>query len=176
MVNSNWDTDIELPDIALSIRQPWAWAIVAGHKDIENRSTFAVSKAGFDPRPVAIHAAKGMTRDEYEDAAGFMREILGIGCPRPDALVRGAIIGAATVTGIVKEHSSPWFFGPRGLLLSGAYAVDPIPAVGALGYFGWRQGGQIAETLPWMVAWPDKHPAGRQIAPPPTGDLFAAGS
>ena len=58
-----------MPTVALSIRQPWAWAIVQGYKDIENRSTFAVSKANFDVRPVAIHAAKGMTIEEYEALA-----------------------------------------------------------------------------------------------------------
>lgn len=142
-----------LPLIALSIRQPWAWAIVTGHKDVENRSTFAVTKAGFDARPVAIHAAKGMTMDEYEDAAFFMAR-LGVQCPRPDALVRGAIIGAATVTAVVAQHDSPWFFGPRGLLLADQRQVEPIPAQGALGYFEWRQGGQVAEPLPWMVAYP----------------------
>lgn len=146
--------EMGLPAIALSVRQPWAWALVTGHKDIENRSTFAVSKAGFDPCPVAIHAAQGMTKAEYEYAAEFM-ESLGVQCPHPAGLVRGAIIGAATVTAVVKEHDSPWFFGPRGLVMAGAYEVAPIPAVGALGYFNWRHsGGAAAVTLPWMQVWP----------------------
>jgi len=159
-----------LPDIALSVRQPWAWAIVAGHKDIENRSTFAVSKAAFDARPVAIHAAKGMTRDEYEEAADFMAT-LGVRCPRPDALVRGAIIGAANIVAIVKNHSSPWFFGPRGLVLMDQRPVSPIPAAGALGYFQWRQSGALAEPLPWMTAWPGKH---RRAGKEPTEMVPAA--
>lgn len=152
-----------LPKIALSVRQPWAWALVTGVKDVENRSTFAVTKAGFDARPVAIHAAKGMTRDEYEDAAEFMAR-LGVECPRPDKLVRGAIIGGATVTAVVRESESPWFFGPRGLVMADAYEVPPIPAVGALGYFEWRQGGALAELLPWMMAWPGD--AARRHQPP----------
>jgi hypothetical protein len=45
---------------ALSIRQPWAWLIVNGYKDIENRS-WATKFRG----PVLIHAAKGMTGAEY---------------------------------------------------------------------------------------------------------------
>jgi len=154
MTNSNWDTDFDLPDLALSVRQPWAWAICAGVKDIENRSTFAVSKAGFDPRPVAIHAAKGMTRDEYEDAFDFMAR-LGVNCPLPKDLVRGAIIGAATITEIVKDHASPWFFGPRGLVLANQCAVQPIPAVGALGYFHWSRHGDLDAPKPWMTAWPE---------------------
>ncbi len=154
MCNSNWDTDFEMPDLALSVRQPWAWAICAGFKDIENRSTVAVSKAGFHPRPVAIHAAKGMTRDEYEEASEFMAS-LGINCPLPKDLVRGAIIGAATVTAIVKDHNSPWFFGPRGLVLTDQCAVQPIPAVGALGLFRWTRSGSLEMPKPWMEAWPE---------------------
>jgi len=164
---------MNIPRLALSVRQPWAWAIAAGHKDVENRSTFAVSKAGFDARPVAIHAAKGMTIDEYDDAAEFMQR-LGVDCPRPDALVRGAIIGAAMVTAVVRECDSPWFFGPRGLLLADRRQVSPIPAVGALGYFEWRASGQVADPLPWMVAWPDEHRRARRAVadlPKPAADV-----
>lgn len=142
-----------LPDKALSVRQPWAWAIVFAGKDVENRSRPAVTRAGFDARRIAVHASRGMTRAEYEDARGFMAG-LGIDCPRPDALVRGAVIGAVTVTAVVGAHDSPWFFGPRGLVLADAVAVEPIPAAGALGYFDWRADGAIAEPLPWMTAWP----------------------
>ncbi len=155
-----------LPDIALSVRQPWAWAIVSGHKDVENRSTFAVSKAGFDARPVAIHAAKGMTVEEYESAAEFMAT-LGLTCPRPDSLVRGAIVGGATVTAVVRSGTSPWFFGPRGLLLADSFAAEPIPAIGALGYFRWQPDGQVWAPLPWMTAWPNPSGRRRRTAAPP---------
>jgi len=144
---------MQLPDIALSVRQPWAWAIIFGGKDIENRSRAAVSH-GMDPRRIAVHAAKGMTRDEYEDARETMAKI-GVTCPRPDQLTRGAVIGAVTVTAIVNDHESPWFFGPRGLVLSDAEASDVIPSVGALGYFRWKRDGQFLAPLPWMVTWPE---------------------
>lgn len=144
-----------LPAVALSVRQPWAWAIVTGRKDVENRSTFTVTTARFEAQPIAIHAAKGMTVAEYEDAAGFMAS-LGIQCPRPETLARGAIVGAATVTAVVRHSDSPWFFGPRGLLLTGAWETPPIPAAGALGYFVWSAGGELPAPLPWMLAWPHR--------------------
>ena len=129
-------------------------------------------------RPVAIHAAKGMTRAEYEDAADFMAS-LGVECPHPASLTRGAIIGAAMVTAVVNKHPSPWFFGPRGLLLADQTEVGPIPASGALGYFKWqRSAGSIATPLPWMMAWPGErqrtlsaHAA--RPAPQPSADLFS---
>src|SRR5690606_36026391 len=47
----------------LSIRQPWAWLICNGGKDIENRNWRTLYRGH-----VFIHAGKGMTRDEYEIA------------------------------------------------------------------------------------------------------------
>mgnify|MGYP001137357808 FL=1 len=38
---------------AITVRQPWAWAIVFGQKDVENRSR---NIAGRYRGPVAIHA------------------------------------------------------------------------------------------------------------------------
>lgn len=49
---------------ALSIRQPWAWLIVNGHKDIENRSWPTRFRGKF-----LVHASNGMTRSEYEEAS-----------------------------------------------------------------------------------------------------------
>ena len=51
---------------ALSIRQPWAWMILYAGKDIENREW----PTRFRGR-VLIHASKGMTHDEWEDAWEF---------------------------------------------------------------------------------------------------------
>ncbi len=141
----------DVPDIALSVRQPWAWAIIHAGKDIENRSSGAVRMGlMLDNLRIAIHAAKGLTREEYEDGASFMAS-LGIACPPPHALVRGAIIGSVYVEGIVKSHRSPWFFGPRGLLLSDPVACDPIPVTGQLGYFRWNS--QRCETMPEPARW-----------------------
>ncbi len=145
----------ELPPKALSVRQPWAWAIIHGGKDIENRSWQAVDRGDMQPLRIAIHASKGMTRDEYESAHDFMRAF-GIQCPRPDELVRGAIIGSVTVTSIVKESESPWFIGPRGLVLADPEPCPIIAASGMLGYFVWARGGTQAEPLPWMKAWPNE--------------------
>ena len=68
----------DLPELALSVRQPWAWAIIRAGKGVENRTPFAIGKgqlARAVGKRIAIHAAKGMTRGEYESAADFMRQI-----------------------------------------------------------------------------------------------------
>lgn len=140
-------------ELAVSVRQPWAWAIVHGPKDVENRSKAAIDKGCMRPGRIAIHASQGMTRDEYELGAAFMARV-GVTCPRPDQLVRGGVIGAATVTRIVREHGSPWFFGPHALVLDDKEAWEPIPCVGALGFFRWKRSGELLAPAKWMTTWP----------------------
>ena len=148
---------IEVPDIALSVRQPWAWAIIYAGKDIENRSAAAV-RHGMVARRICIHASKGMTQDEYEYDGRFIdKTTSGPKVPRPDKLIRGGIIGIVTVIAVVAEHESPWFFGPRGLVLADYVSIEPIPASGQLGYFKWNSIGELDTPKPWMVAWPNEH-------------------
>ncbi|WP_188544127.1 hypothetical protein [Aquisalinus luteolus] len=149
----------DLPRIALAVRQPWAWAIIHGGKNIENRNKHAINLGGMKPGRIAILASKGMQRREYEHARDFMQSI-GVQCPRPDELVRGGVIGSVTVTDIINESDSPWFFGPWGLVLSDPEpAALPLPASGQLGYFKWETDLDLDFEDPsrWMKAWPDGH-------------------
>lgn len=142
----------DLPDIALAVRQPWAWAIIYAGKDIENRSSAAVRNGNMRPGRISILASKGMTRDEYEEGAAFMRSI-GVTCPAPHELLRGGIIGSVRVSDIVRASTSPWFFGPRGLVLRAPEACAFVPAVGALGYIKWKptEGGEPDPPARWML-------------------------
>jgi hypothetical protein len=145
---------VDLPKLALSVRQPWAWAILHAGKDIENRSWQAVNHGLRQRGRIAIHAAKGMTRDEYEDARDFI-DRTGSCCLCPDAvnLERGGIIGSVEVIDVVSESSSPWFFGPRGLVLRDPQPCPFIPAVGQLGYFEWKRAEPsiVPEPAAWML-------------------------
>lgn len=171
----------DLPDKALSVRQPWAWAIIHAGKRLENRTAHAISLGGMKPGFICIHASKGMTREEYEDGKDFIeraRSEISFGfaitnVPRPDELIRGAIIGVVRVTGIAKESDSPWWIGPRALILDNTKAVDPIPVGGDLGYFDWKKNtGQswsakaIQAPLPWMISWPERPKAQRAARSP----------
>lgn len=141
-----------LPHLALSVRQPSAWAILHGGKDVENRSLGSIRAGRMGPGRIAIHAATGMTRAEYEYLVWrWQRD--GVRVPRPDALPRGAIIGSIEVACVVTESDSPWFGGEAGLLLRDPVACDPVPATGALGYFRWQAGGTLAAPSRWMRDW-----------------------
>ena len=143
-----------LSDLALSVRQPWAWAIIHAGKDCENRGPLMIRHL---PKPVArqiaIHAAKGMTREEYESARDFMASI-GVVCPAAIELRRGGIIGSVDVTRVSMPSQPPqsrWYFGPRALMLANAAPCDFIPAVGALGYFAWARAD--ASIVPPAARW-----------------------
>jgi hypothetical protein len=130
---------------AISIRQPWAWLIVNGHKDIENR-TWATKVRG----PVMIHASQGMTRDEYAECAEFAMAACAVQVPSFDELERGGIVGMAEVIDCVDDSASPWFFGPKGFVLSNAVAVPFRECKGALSFFSVPG---LAE-LPWSLPRP----------------------
>lgn len=163
----------DLPKLALSVRQPWAWAIIHCGKDIENRSWQAVNHGLRQRGRIAVHAAKGMTRDEYEEARDFI-DGLGFTTPAPHALHRGGIIGSVEVVNVVSESDSPWFFGPRGLVLREPAACAFVPAVGALGYFQWLPAdpSSVATPAAWMMPSKPKLTATVK-AMQPDPDLFA---
>lgn len=125
-----------LPTVAISIRQPWAWLIIHGGKDVENR-TWPTKFRG----PVLIHAAKGMTRDEWDDARDFALEVFAMR-GRPDApkvtretVERGGIVGVAEIVDCVSNLDSPWFMGDYGFVLANPRPLPFYPCKGALGFF-----------------------------------------
>ena len=117
--------------IALSIRQPWAWLILHAGKNIENREWPTARRGRF-----AIHASKGMTRDEYDGARDLCWDIdEAIRFPMFDELERGGLVGVVDLLDCVTDSSSPWFFGTYGFVLSNPIALPFVPLKGRLGFF-----------------------------------------
>jgi hypothetical protein len=104
------------------VRQPWAWLIVAGHKDIENR-TWTTSHRG----PILIQAsAKRPSGYDMDCAIAYARE-RDVGVP-VEELVFGGIVGVADVIDCVSRHDSPWFMGSVGWILRNArVAIRSVP-------------------------------------------------
>lgn len=115
---------------AISIRQPWAWLIVNGFKDIENRSWDTKYRGA-----VLIHAAKTKpTVAEWYEAQTICQR-LGISFPSFAAMDKGGIVGYTHITGTTRESASPWFFGPVGFQLSGSKPLPFQPLKGRLSFF-----------------------------------------
>lgn len=114
---------------ALSIRQPWAWLIVNGHKDVENRDWPTKFRG-----PLWIHAGKTKDREQYE-AAAEMAEEVGIVLPPIDALDYGGLVGRSFLLDCVTASDSHWFVGEHGFLLRSSLPMPFAPCRGMLGFF-----------------------------------------
>ncbi|MDB5458116.1 MAG: hypothetical protein JWP92_3701 [Caulobacter sp.] len=123
---------------ALSIQQPWAWLIVNGVKDIENRS-WRTARRG----PILIHTGMTIDRDAHQAVARGYHPVTGkrtlIGNRYPasnyEPVPIGGIVGVAEIVDCVGESPSPWFVGDYGLVLRNAAPVPFMRCKGALGFF-----------------------------------------
>ena len=121
---------------ALSIRQPWAWLICKGFKDIENREW----STNFRGR-IYIHAGK--TMDMSVPALTITEEwILERLTPEQRneyytaQFYRGAIIGEVDIVDCVDNSFSPWFIGRYGFVLANPTLYEkPISCKGRLRFF-----------------------------------------
>ena len=94
--------------IALSIRQPWAWLIVNGFKNVENRTWKTPFRGEF-----LVHAGKTKNKQELSWAIDFVRP-LGI----VPVFRLGGIVGTAKITDCVEEmEENYWFHGPYGFVI-----------------------------------------------------------
>jgi hypothetical protein len=119
---------------ALSIRQPWAHALLHCGKDIENRS-WQPRNPGLRFRgPFLIHASSGLTAAEFAQASVDILQTCGTWIARED-LKLGGIVGEAEIVDVVKDSTSRWFFGPIGLVICKARPLPFVPLKGALGFF-----------------------------------------
>lgn len=118
---------------ALSIRQPWAWLIVNGHKDIENRDWPTVFRG-----ELLVHAGQTLTRPFYDTTVA---ELSAAGLCPPDLpafedLPRGGLVGWTRVVDCLQEHPSPWKLeGSHGFVLRDSRPMPFVPWKGRLGFF-----------------------------------------
>ena len=107
----------------LSVRQPWAWLIIHGGKDIENR-TWPSRYTG----PLRIHAAKKI------DMAA-KKNLTDEGVKLPLTFETGGTIGTVRMTGCITKSKSKWFAGPYGFVLENPIPEKFEPASGQLGIY-----------------------------------------
>lgn len=110
----------------LAIKQPHAWLIVNGYKDIENRS-WSTSYRG----PLLVLSSKQPAMSIPETKAYFR----GVKLPLPKVWELGGIVGYVEVVDCVTSHPSGWFSGPYGLVLTNARPLPFYPYKGRLGLF-----------------------------------------
>lgn len=115
--------------LALSIKQPWAWLIINGFKQVENR-TWHTSYRG----PFLIHTGKGFDRAGFDKIRVTRPDINMPASPK--GFVRGGIVGEAVMVDCVSRHESEWFVGPYGFIFEN---IKPLPFYSCKGQLGWFQ-------------------------------------
>jgi hypothetical protein len=124
---------------ALTVKQPWAWAIIHGGKDVENRSRPTKHRG-----QLYIHAGKGWA-DEGLDTIGVDD------MPADEALLSGMVIGtvdvidchqaggcdANTELGACSEWSMPDLY--HWVLANPRPLATPFPMQGKLGIWNFGE-------------------------------------
>ena len=115
----------------LSVRQPWAWLIIHGGKDVENRA-WRTHYTG----PLLIHAAKTPGRPASAEIYRITT-LCGIDPVSGNVnLLYGAIIGRVHLAGCINGSDSPWSIpGDWHWLLADPEPLGPIPYQGRQGLF-----------------------------------------
>jgi hypothetical protein len=128
---------------ALTIRQPWAHAVVHLGKDVENRSWRANYKG-----LVLIHASARPERDPRELLALYMAQP-----PSPETLDRlptGCIVGVADLFDYVRDSGSKWAIKRQWhWLLRNVRPIRPVPCAGRLGL--WTPSAALMRKMPAWV-------------------------
>jgi hypothetical protein len=109
---------------ALSIQQPWAWAILHAGKDIENR-TWPTSIRG----SVLIHAGLKIDFPAFD----WIEKRFGIRIPR--LLRTGGIVGCVDIVNCVMSSNSKWFTGKYGFVLQNPIETSFVHLSGKLKFF-----------------------------------------
>lgn len=130
----------------LSIQQPWAWAIVEGHKRVENRTWLTPYRG-----PVLIHAGVTVRGAEIE----YLRDEFRLKPPTRSEIDRGCIVGVAELVDVVTRRNAKrfghWFTGPYGFVLLNAVKLRrPVKVKSQLGLYRPTPGllGRVNAQLP----------------------------
>jgi len=131
----------------LSIRQPWAWAVCIGAKDVENRSWDTDYRG-----PIAIHA--GSSKQDFN----YVLKRNGSARLKSNWFPMGAVIGVAEVADVVILNETldqnPWTIGPCCWLLKNARLIaKPITVKGKLNLFSLSD--SISEKLQAQLSEPE---------------------
>lgn len=118
---------------ALSIRQPWATAVVDFGKFIENRTRPTKYRG-----PLWVHASRAIK--DWEESVRYIVSTSGFLVPSRDVIARSAIVGLTWVVGCEEntDASLPWVFW---------------------GQFGWKL--DMGRT--WSLATFDREPQAKNV-------------
>lgn len=83
---------LRVPEYALTLLQPWAWAVFHAGKDVENRIWWANYRG-----PVWLTSSAHVSKTYFRNACAVLRERAGIVAPAYEELVFGHVLGLVTI-------------------------------------------------------------------------------
>lgn len=147
----------------LTVRQPWAWAIIHGRKDVENRTR---NLAGSYRGPVAIHAGLRVEHDAKDTPVidDAWHAAYGWRPAHNGLFETGIVLGVVDLVGVHEERAGccrPWgqrsWDGTRTVHLEltnprsfGHLGDSPIRAKGRLGL--WRPDVELEGAISTQLA------------------------
>lgn len=114
---------------ALTVWQPWAWLIVHGHKDVENRKWKRKPSESLYGTRILIHAGKRkITKDDWAEFLQTVKDRKIKKYPKtPDDFDYGALIGSVRLVKVVRGFNSYWAApGHDHWVLSDARRLRPV--------------------------------------------------
>lgn len=114
---------------ALTLWQPWAYAITHLGKRVENRS-WPPPPAAFQG-PIALHAGKRYEADAFGELGRELDQVVDL-----DEVYRGGIVGTCRIVDVVRSPDDlpvgqrRWWVGPVGWVLDDVRVLEPIPCRG----------------------------------------------
>jgi hypothetical protein len=117
--------------LALSIRPVWAWAIIHGGKDVENRPRRCRYRGRF-----LVHAGLDASRSDFEkaiEAFAAARDVAML--PREDEFAVGGIIGSVELCDVAETSDSSWY--APGFFAWMLRNPRPLPFLPHRGYRNW---------------------------------------
>ena len=130
---------------ALSIWQPWAWMVLHGGKDVENRSWPTYYRG-----PLLIHASLHVGKALYEALCCDAAQCSGIPTTRFRAEgleSRGGLVGIVDLVDVVATLENRYFQGPWGWILA-----NPRPIV----FTRWRGRQRLFDVPGDLAFWEAK--------------------
>jgi ASCH domain len=152
---------------ALTVWQPWAWAIGAGLKTIENRDWLPPWRKLAPGDELAIHSAMRQPSREDHYALRIAAKACGHEVPPPSSNVfgpqfgQGRIVAVVTFTGVahsreeVPEAQRPWWVGSKAWLLADVRQLNLGTAPMVRGQQGlWVLPGDVEKLVRQQLAQP----------------------
>lgn len=163
---------------ALTIHQPWAWAVAADHKPVENRTRRPPLEAV--GKLIGIHAGLANIRKSTEAVAYWPKEAPFPFVPGGPTLTYGALIGVARLVGVARRipEERRESFDPEFYLTMGRAGAIHVPMQKSLadrirpwwrGPWGWllEEAVLLPEPIPmrgqqglWRIPEMVREPAG----------------